>query len=49
MPKEPLGAGTRLDWIGFVSLSLTLGCLQLVLSRGQRLDWYDAARYYSGG
>ena len=41
MPKEPLGAGTRLDWIGFVSLSLTLGCLQLVLSRGQRLDWYE--------
>ena len=42
MPKEPLGAGTRLDWIGFVSLSLTLGCLQLVLSRGQRLDWYES-------
>jgi MFS transporter, DHA2 family, multidrug resistance protein len=43
MPKEPLGAGARLDWIGFVSLSLTLGCLQLVLSRGQRLDWYESS------
>jgi MFS transporter, DHA2 family, multidrug resistance protein len=43
MPKEPPGAGTRLDWIGFVSLSLALGCLQLVLSRGQRLDWYESS------
>src|SRR5262249_8092644 len=24
------------------SLSLALGCLQLVLSRGQRLDWYES-------
>ena len=42
LPKEPAGAGTRLDWIGFLSLSLGLGCLQLVLSRGQRLDWYES-------
>ncbi len=42
LPKEPPGAGTRLDWIGFLSLSLGLGCLQLVLSRGQRLDWYES-------
>jgi DHA2 family multidrug resistance protein len=42
LPKEQPGAGARLDWIGFVSLSLALGCLQLVLSRGQRLDWYES-------
>ncbi|MGE0224895.1 MAG: DHA2 family efflux MFS transporter permease subunit [Acetobacteraceae bacterium] len=42
LPKEPPSAGTRLDWIGFLSLALALGCLQLVLSRGQRLDWYDS-------
>ena len=42
MPKEPPGAGARLDWVGFLSLSLGLGCLQLVLSRGQRLDWFES-------
>ncbi|MEI7710981.1 MAG: DHA2 family efflux MFS transporter permease subunit [Rhodospirillales bacterium] len=43
LPKEEAGAGTRLDWIGFTTLSLALGGLQMVLSRGQRLDWYDSA------
>jgi DHA2 family multidrug resistance protein len=43
LPREEPGSGTRLDWIGFLSLSLALGCLQLVLSRGQRLDWYDSS------
>lgn len=42
LPKEPPGAGSKLDWIGFLSLSLALGCLQLVLSRGQRLDWFES-------
>ena len=42
MPREQPGAGTRLDWVGFLSLSLALGSLQLVLSRGQRLDWYES-------
>lgn len=43
LPKEQPGAGTRLDWIGFLSLSLALGCLQLVLSRGLRLDWFESS------
>ena len=43
MPREPPGAGTRLDWLGFTTLALALGCLQLVLSRGQRLDWYESS------
>lgn len=32
----------RLDWTGFLSLSIAVGCLQYVLSRGQRLDWFDS-------
>jgi MFS transporter, DHA2 family, multidrug resistance protein len=32
----------RLDWTGFLALSIALGATQLVLSRGQRLDWYDS-------
>ncbi|UYN94680.1 MAG: DHA2 family efflux MFS transporter permease subunit [Enhydrobacter sp.] len=33
---------TSLDWTGFLSLSVTIACVQLVLSRGQRLDWFDS-------
>ncbi|MEO1794047.1 MAG: DHA2 family efflux MFS transporter permease subunit, partial [Pseudomonadota bacterium] len=32
----------RLDWTGFVSLSIAIAGAQLVLSRGQRLDWYQS-------
>jgi DHA2 family multidrug resistance protein len=31
-----------LDWVGFLSLSVALGGLQYVLSRGQRLDWFES-------
>ena len=34
----------RLDWIGFLALSTAIACVQLVLSRGQRLDWYESPR-----
>lgn len=27
-------------WTGFMSLAIALSCLQLVLDRGQRLDWF---------
>jgi DHA2 family multidrug resistance protein len=42
MPADPPGQKVRLDWIGFLSLSAAISCLQLVLSRGQRLDWYQS-------
>jgi MFS transporter, DHA2 family, multidrug resistance protein len=38
---RPLGR-TSLDWIGFLSLSTAIAGVQLVLSRGQRLDWFDS-------
>jgi len=43
MPKEDPKAGVRLDWTGFISVSLALACLQLVLSRGQRQDWFESS------
>ncbi len=43
LPKDKiLSEATPLDWTGFVLLSITIACMQLVLSRGQRLDWYDS-------
>jgi DHA2 family multidrug resistance protein len=38
---EPTGR-SRLDWTGFLSLSVAIACVQLVLSRGQRLDWFES-------
>lgn len=44
LPPDRPGAGGRvpLDWTGFLALSVSIACVQLVLSRGQRLDWYDS-------
>jgi MFS transporter, DHA2 family, multidrug resistance protein len=42
MQPDPSRQRVRLDWIGFLSLSAAISCLQLVLSRGQRLDWYES-------
>ena len=35
-------AQVRLDWIGFLTLAAAMSCVQLVLSRGQRLDWFES-------
>jgi len=42
LPQERPEARARLDWIGFLTLAATLSCVQLVLSRGQRLDWFES-------
>ena len=36
-------AGIRLDWTGFLALSLAVACFQLMLDRGERLDWFVTA------
>jgi DHA2 family multidrug resistance protein len=35
-------AAARLDWTGFLALSIAVTCLQLLMDRGQRLDWFDS-------
>jgi MFS transporter, DHA2 family, multidrug resistance protein len=32
----------RLDWTGFLALSVAMTGLQLMIDRGQRLDWFDS-------
>jgi MFS transporter, DHA2 family, multidrug resistance protein len=34
---------TRIDYWGLGFLTVALGCLQLVLDRGERLDWFDSS------
>lgn len=43
LPKDEPGRKVELDWIGFLSLSLAIAAAQLVLSRGQRLDWFESS------
>jgi len=43
LPKTERKASSRLDWLGFISLSAGIAAGQLVFSRGQRLDWFDSA------
>ena len=47
MPPDPPRNRVRLDWIGFLSLSAAISCVQLVLSRGQRLDWFESPEIWS--
>jgi DHA2 family multidrug resistance protein len=32
----------KLDWIGFASLSIAVACIQLILDRGERLEWFES-------
>lgn len=34
------GKGVSLDWTGFLSLSFAIICLQLLVDRGERFDWF---------
>ncbi|MSO77134.1 MAG: DHA2 family efflux MFS transporter permease subunit [Alphaproteobacteria bacterium] len=42
LPPDGARGTARLDWVGFLSFSAMLVCLQLMLSRGERLDWFTA-------
>jgi MFS transporter, DHA2 family, multidrug resistance protein len=43
LPRDTPEARVRLDWIGFLTLAAAMSCAQLVLSRGQRLDWFESS------
>ncbi|HUS98169.1 MAG TPA: DHA2 family efflux MFS transporter permease subunit [Hyphomicrobiaceae bacterium] len=46
LPDEAKKADAKpphLDWTGFLALSVSLAATQLVLSRGQRLDWFESS------
>jgi len=34
--------GVRFDWTGFLALSLAVTCLQIILDRGNRVDWFES-------
>lgn len=40
---EPERRSSGFDWLGFAALAMAVGCLQLILDRGERLDWFGSA------
>ena len=42
LPKRSERETAVLDWTGFLTLSIAIAGAQIVFSRGQRLDWFDA-------
>jgi DHA2 family multidrug resistance protein len=40
--KETKLTPVRMDWLGFLALSLGIGALQLLLDRGEIVDWFNA-------
>ena len=39
---QRLAGGLRVDWVGFALIATTLGCLEVVLDRGQIDDWFKS-------
>jgi MFS transporter, DHA2 family, multidrug resistance protein len=42
MPRTPLRPDLRFDWRGFTMLAVGIGALQMLLDRGQELDWLSS-------
>ena len=41
--RKKLAGGLKVDYIGFLLVALGLGCLELTLDRGERLDWFSSS------
>jgi DHA2 family multidrug resistance protein len=42
LPDTPRREGEKLDWLGFGTLSVALGALQIMLDRGEIKDWFSS-------
>jgi MFS transporter, DHA2 family, multidrug resistance protein len=42
LPETARDIGAKLDWLGFCTLSLGIGALQVLLDRGEQLDWFGS-------
>jgi DHA2 family multidrug resistance protein len=42
LPESGRQPGTKLDWLGFGTLSLAIGAFQVMLDRGEQLDWFGS-------
>ena len=43
LPESPRSAVQKFDWLGFSTLSLAIGALQILLDRGEIKDWFGSS------
>ncbi len=43
LPETSRNATAKLDWFGFGALSLTIAAFQVMLDRGEQLDWFGSS------
>ena len=46
LPEIDQNARAKLDWFGFGTLSLAIGALQVLLDRGEQLDWFGSGEIW---
>jgi MFS transporter, DHA2 family, multidrug resistance protein len=42
LKETPKAKSEKLDWIGFIALSVAIGAFQIMLDRGEELDWFSS-------
>jgi DHA2 family multidrug resistance protein len=42
LPDTPRNAAAKLDWFGFGTLSLAIAAMQVMVDRGEELDWFGS-------
>jgi MFS transporter, DHA2 family, multidrug resistance protein len=42
LSETPRNATAKLDWFGFGTLSLAIGAMQVLIDRGEELDWFGS-------
>ena len=42
LPRTRRQIDVKLEWTGFLLITTSIACIQLALSRGQRLDWFQS-------
>src|SRR5258705_989377 len=46
LPETARNGVAKLDWLGFGTLSLGIGALQVMLDRGEQLDWFGSGEIW---
>jgi len=46
LPSGRQSVGQKLDWLGFGSLSVAICAFQILLDRGQQLDWFGSSEIW---
>ena len=41
--NQEKGTAKKFDFTGFIALAIAIGAVQLMLDRGQRLDWFESS------